>query len=433
MSTAIFIFTRDLRSTDNTGLDYCIKNFEKVIPVFFLTETQINKKKNKYFSENGFSFLKSAIGILQKDVSLNVIKTQDLGQKCLIELFKKYKIDTVVISKDYTPFAKKRENIYLDLCNENNINFLSFHDHLLLDKIIFTPKGTPYKKFTPFYTKALEIKPRKVSQIDQVGSNKLVKIKGSSEPIFSVLEINYDFDKAKNYIKDYLNNRETVSKESTKLSRYIKFGIYSIRTIYDKFKFNKEFVRSLLWREFYYNYYHDDSLSLVNGDMNIEKIKWSSNKKLLKKWEIGMTGFPLVDAGMRELNAIGFMQNRARLIVASFLTKNLMISWKKGERYFASKLYDYDPIVNAGNWQNVSSVAKHSSPWFRVMSPWIQSKKFDKNCEYIKKWIPELSSIPNIDIHNWNTSCPKYSDINYPKPIVDFSETKQIYFSYFKK
>ena len=162
-TTAIFVFTRDLRSIDNTGLDYCVKNFDKVLPVFFLTDTQTNKKKNKYFSENSFSFMKSALGKLQKDIGLNIIKTQDFGQKCLSGLIDKYHVTYVVMSKDYTPFAKKREYTYLELCNKKGIEFLSFHDHLLLDSFVVTPKGTPYRKFTPFYRKALQSIPRKAS------------------------------------------------------------------------------------------------------------------------------------------------------------------------------------------------------------------------------------------------------------------------------
>jgi deoxyribodipyrimidine photo-lyase len=430
MTTAIFIFTRDLRSTDNTGLDYCMQNFDLVIPVFFLTDTQTNKKNNKYFSEKSFSFMKSALGKLQKDIKLNIFKTRDFGQKCLLGLLEKYQVTSLVISKDYTPFAKKRESVYTDMCNKKGIKFMYFHDHLLLDNFIVTPKGTPYRKFTPFYSKALQIKPRKASIIDHFGSKKLMKIQ---KDLTLSKFIDFDFDKAELYIKDYLENRKTISKDSTKISRYLKFGIYSIRQVYYKYKNNSEFVRSLLWKDFYYSYYHDDHLALSQGDLNVGRVKWNKSKTDFEKWCKGQTGFPIVDAGMRELDITGFMQNRGRLVTASFLTKNLMIDWKEGERYFASKLYDYDWIINAGNWQNVSSVAKHSSPYFRIMNPWIQSKKFDTDCEYIKKWIPELSNVPCKDIHTWNESYSKYPGVNYSKPIIDFQKSKEKYLDYFKK
>ena len=156
-----------------------------------------------------------------------------------------------------------------------------------------------------------------------------------------------------------------------------------------------------------------------------DKIKWSENKSTFKAWTKGETGFPIVDACMKQLNETGYMHNRGRLIAASFLVKNLLHDWRKGEKYFATKLVDYDPLVNNGNWQWVAGSGADSQPYFRIFNPWTQGKKFDKECEYIKKWIPELKDIPNKEIHEWEENYHKYEDI-YIGPIIIGSRTKTL-------
>ena len=434
--TCIYIFTRDLRTTDNTSLEYCVKNYKKIIPVFFLTDTQINPFKNRYFSQNSVSFMVQALSNLRKKINLNIeIVNKDIGQDFLDDIIKKYSVESVVITKDYTPYSKKREQIYKTICDKNSINFYSFHDYLLLDEITLSPKGTPYRKFSPFYKKAMTISIRHPVYSDRKSNSSMfIKINKESEQIkFPEEIIDNDFLKKMSKLKDYEKERDLIFKNTTKLSRYIKYGIFSIRMIYDKFKYDKGFVRSLLWRDFYYSYYNQDPDALSHGDMNKNKVAWSSNKIHLEKWKKGETGFPLVDAAMRELVATGYIHNRGRLVVSSFLVKNLMISWKTGERFFAENLYDYDPIINCGNWSNVAAVAKHSSPYFRILNPWIQSKKFDPDCIYIKKWIPEISEIPSSDIHNWGENYKKYiKKTKYTRPIVDFKKTKELYLKFFK-
>jgi deoxyribodipyrimidine photo-lyase len=162
---------------------------------------------------------------------------------------------------------------------------------------------------------------------------------------------------------------------------------------------------------------------------NYNKIKWHDNKNWFEKWCKGETGFPVVDAGMRELNQTGYMHNRARLIVSSFLVKTLLISWTKGEQYFATKLTDYDPASNNGNWQWTAGSGADSQPYFRIFNPWEQTKNYDPDCEYIKKWIPELKDVPIKDILNWGEIYSEYKDtvlINYPKPIVDYKKQKEL-------
>jgi deoxyribodipyrimidine photo-lyase len=216
------------------------------------------------------------------------------------------------------------------------------------------------------------------------------------------------------------------------LSAYIKFGCVSIREIYHDFKkkisTSSSFFNELYWHDFYAQavYFYPVVLTKKVLDERFGDIKWKGNKLHFKRWCVGLTGFPIVDAGMRQLNATGFMHNRARMIVASFLVKTLLCDWKLGEKYFASKLVDYDPCSNIGGWLWVAGGGFDSQPYFRIFNPWMQAEKFDENCEYIKKWIPELKDVPVKDIHNWNETCDDYlaKGIRYNKPIVDYSKKR---------
>ena len=159
---------------------------------------------------------------------------------------------------------------------------------------------------------------------------------------------------------------------------------------------------------------------------NYNKLHWHNNSNLFKKWCNGETGYPVVDAGMRQLLLTGYMHNRARLIVSSFLVKTLLISWEKGEKYFAQHLVDYDPASNNGNWQWTAGSGADSQPYFRIFNPWEQGKNYDSNCEYIKQWIPELIDVPNKDILNWENTYSQYKNIKYPKPIVNYKTQKEL-------
>jgi deoxyribodipyrimidine photo-lyase len=222
----------------------------------------------------------------------------------------------------------------------------------------------------------------------------------------------------------------------------------SVREVYHRIKslygIHHDLIRQLYWREFYYglSYNRQDMLSdATSFRESYDKITWgksSNSKKLLEKWKNGTTGYPIVDAGMRELNLTGYMHNRARLITSNFLVKHLFIDWREGEKYFASKLIDYDPSVNNGNWQFTSGSGADSQPFFRMMNPWTQGERHDPKCAYIKAWIPELETVADDDIHNWQSAYKNYKDINYPAPckIYDFNklkkESKKVYSKAFK-
>jgi len=219
------------------------------------------------------------------------------------------------------------------------------------------------------------------------------------------------------------------------LSAHNRFGTCSIREVYHEILRSlgpaHTMISEIHWRDFFTYVMHHYPYSFSEEfNRKYQKIPWSKNKKAFAKWREGKTGFPIVDAGMRELNATGFMHNRVRMIVASFLTKDLHINWRWGEQYFASKLIDYDPSVNVGNWQWAASTGCDAQPWFRIFNPWLQQKKFDPDCIYIKRWIPELENISSKAIHRLDT---KYPDImlDYPKPMIDHksesSHTKEVF------
>jgi deoxyribodipyrimidine photo-lyase len=230
--------------------------------------------------------------------------------------------------------------------------------------------------------------------------------------------------------QDHYDHRDILTYSTTFLSAYIKFGCISIREVYhklrNKYGLSSGIVRQLLWREYYAHVLF--AYPQVIGQSYqpaFRKIKWSNSEKRFELWKRGQTGFPIVDAGMRQMNTTGYMHNRVRMMTASFLIKVLHIDWRWGEKYFAQKLTDYDVANNNGNWQEISGTGVDMKPYFRDMSPWVQSIKFDSKAEYIKKWVPELKEVDPMDIHKWYDSWSKYKDIEYPKPMVDYHEERE--------
>jgi deoxyribodipyrimidine photo-lyase len=227
--------------------------------------------------------------------------------------------------------------------------------------------------------------------------------------------------------KHYSQTHNDLSKNTTLLSAYIKFGCVSIREVYYAFKGNHDLIRQLYWRDFYSQImYHFPRVLNQALKPNYNKIKWPKNEKWFKAWTQGLTGFPVVDAGMRQLITTGWLHNRSRLIVASFLVKTLLINWKKGEKFFAQQLVDYDPANNNGNWEWIMGGGADSQPFFRIFNPWEQGKHFDPECVYIKEWIPELRDLDPKVIHQWDTEWENYKSIDYVKPICDYKKQKEL-------
>lgn len=481
---SIYIFHRSLRLNDNISLIEALKKSDYVIPVFIFTPEQITSK-NKFKSLFCIKFMLDALIDLNKQLkNIGSKLYMYYGEQHIIlkRLLKQdHDIEAVFINKDYTPYALERED-KLKITSENeNRNFYSYEDYLLHDmNTIRTGTDNYYSVFTPFYKTALKksvSKPKKnkhknyiskkYANINEISFDKIYKIciprkdikdnKDNKDIDISIADFPANHIEAqrrmKNIIhhKDYDGDRDNLSLETTRLSPYIKFGLLSVREIYHKvltlFDINHSLIKQLYWREFYYNlsFNRQDILSDSKSFReSYDKIKWYSNKntdRLFELWKTGNTGYPVIDAGMRELNNTGFMHNRARLITSNFLVKHLFIDWRKGEEYFASKLIDYDPSVNNGNWQFTSGSGADSQPYFRMMNPWLQAERHDINCEYIKKWVPELITLSAEDIHNWHNThkIHRSHGIDYPAPckIYNFAklknESKKIYSKAFTK
>lgn len=429
----IFIFRRDLRFEDNTSLNSLISLELPILPIFIFNKNQIEPEKNSYFSNNCVQFMIESL----KEIPISYYESDD-DIKILMKLNKEYNIKSIGFNKDYTPFAIKRDNIIKEWCDKNNINLISEEDYTLFPiEFIKNNSNKPYEVFTAFYNKCLSThkskpikKPITLKGKFIKSSNKLnidkyynkninIAVNGGRSKALLIL----DKIKKGNF-KNYNKTRDIPSIEgTTRLSAYIKYGCVSIRECFYCFSDPKNpIIRELFWREFYANITYNFPRVLKGKSFRekYDKLDWSYNKNEFNKWCNGQTGFPIVDAGMRQLNETGWMHNRLRMITAMFLTKDLFIDWRLGEKYFASKLVDYDPSSNNGGWQWCSSTGTDSQPYFRIFNPWLQAKKYDKDCIYIKKWLPELKDIPNKDILNWDKSYIKYKDVYY-EPIIDHS------------
>lgn len=428
----IFIFRRDLRVVDNTGLYNASKLDLPILPIFILNPEQL--VNNEYASQACINFMITSLVDLSNEIKKLIILEGDLVTE-LNNLIKKtkhiFKVMEITVNKDYTPYSKKRDRDLKLFCENNNIKFNKYHDILLLPK----NKEKIYQKFTPFYNKYKETKitkpnklePKNINFVKLTGYNNRKKLakyfksglrhqKGGRISGLKTLEL------AKRLV-NYNEFRNNLNYETSRLSPHLKFGTISIREAYYSFvKINKDLIRQLFWRDFYYLNINKDKNALKNPFrvINAKYTKWKTGpeaKELFQKWCKGETGIPIIDACMRQLNNTHYMHNRGRLITADYLIKHMHINWQWGEKYFAQQLVDYDPTINNYNWQFISGSGPSASPPFRIFNPTRQSILYDSECKYIKKWIPELKDIPCNDIHNWNTKYNKYNNI-YIQPII---------------
>tara|TARA_B110000037_G_C17107812_1_gene500594 strand:- start:583 stop:1962 length:1380 start_codon:yes stop_codon:yes gene_type:complete len=439
----LFIFHRDLRLIDNIGLTYTINNYKNIIPIFIFTPEQITNK-NKFKSDNAIQFMIECLKELNNELKkykskLHIFNGDNIN--ILKSIIEQIKVVNIVFNMDYTPYSIQRDNSIKDFCNKNNINCKITEDYLLggIGKFLKSNR-TPYIVYNGFKNNAKKFSVKKpniitITNLTKSGKlntikSKMIKYKINKDILLNGGRKN-GLDKL-NKIKTfelYDKNRNLLKYETTHLSAYIKFGCLSIREVYheiiDNFGKDCQLINQLYWRELYYYivYYFPKVLNGKRFNNRYGDIKWNNNKTYFKKWCNGETGFPIVDAGMRELNKTGYMHNRARLITSNFLNRLLGCDWRLGERYFAVKLIDYDPAVNNGNWQWIASTGVDLKPFKqRVFNPWTQSKKSDLSAEYIKKWIPELNNIPNKHLYNWENDYNKYNlkELNYPEMIIDY-------------
>lgn len=441
----LFIFRRDLRLEDNTGLIFALKYSEIVIPAFIFTVEQI--EKNPFKNDHCLKFMLESLEDLnnqlkQKGSELYFFKgkIEEIVSQCIPKL----SIKALIVNRDYTPYSQKRDKTLKSICKVHKVPFFSFDDALLHPpEETLKQNGKPYMIFTPYFRNAskLSVLPPTRNLMNNYfhGSIAFAEKKSILSKMLSTLTIQnhllggrtecLKILKDLNSYKKYESLKNFPHEDcSTHLSPYLKFTVCSPREVF--FAISRdlgpdhELIRALYWRDFfttiafYFPYVFKSAFySKFNG------LKWSYDIKAFNRWSKGRTGFPIVDAGMREMNETGFMHNRVRMIVASFLVKDLGIDWRWGEKYFAKTLIDYDPSVNNGNWQWVASTGCDAQPYFRIFNPWTQQKKIDPQCVYIKKWISEFRNIPPAIIHRWQESemhahCPAY-----PVPMVDHEKS----------
>jgi len=451
MKNGLFIFRRDFRISDNIGLINASKSCDRLYTCFIFTPEQVGKS-NSYRSQNAIQFMIESLDDLGKTIREQggeLIVCYGKNTTVLKNLTKVLDINGIFFNKDYTPYAIERDNEIEDMCKKMQISCQMSQDYYLYEPGTVLSGKTAYKKYTPFYDAVLH---KPVTEPMAKRPTNLHK-PGSLIPDTITLKTAYDhFTKTnpsilvhggrKNAIlklkkacrdqSKYDVQRNMFTAETTFLSAYIKFGCVSVREVYHSFKkaygINHGLIRELLWREFFIHVlYGYPQVVGKSYQQRYQHLKWQNSESRLKRWQNGDTGFPLIDASMRQLNETGYMHNRGRMAVATFLVKTLLIDWRHGEKYFATKLTDYDLASNNGNWQGISSTGVDMKPYFRDMNPWIQGTKFDPEAEFIKKWVPELKDVLAKDIHKWTTMCedPKYKTIKYPKPMVDYDEQKE--------
>jgi len=434
---SIHIFRRDLRLHDNTALIAALSQSDEVIPVFIFDERQLS---NPYKGENSFRFMINCIEELDQELRSKgscLYLFRGIADEVIEKLLNAFSVDAVFVNRDYTPFSRMRDDKMAEVCSIKNVFFSTYSDALLTEpEQVFKSDGKPYTIFTPFFRKAKEVFIQSPVQNQftnyfsgeissslagipdefKMGEKSGLLLTGGrheGENLLSNLENLTDYD--------ILRDIPSVSGTSH-LSAHHKFGTVSIRETYHRIVdlFGKEhtLVSELYWRDFFTHIgFHFPSVYGKSFNLKYENLEWENDKEKFEKWCAGTTGFPIVDAGMRELVATGYMHNRVRMIVASFLVKDLHIDWRWGERFFANHLIDYDPAVNNGNWQWAASTGCDAQPYFRIFNPWRQQQKFDPDCVYIKKWIPELVKLGAKEIHKMDIS--KIRIPNYPLPVVD--------------
>ena len=411
---SIFWFRRDLRLHDNVALFNALKSVEKVLPIFIF-DTSILEKLSKNDARVSFIIkeLRSMNEHLKSfDASIDIYHGKPI--EVFESLIKKYPIASVFTNHDYEPYAIKRDQEIKELLSSENINFNSFKDQVIFEKNEITKKdGNPYVVYTPYSKKWIEAY-EQINHTHYTSEDLLSQLYTQSKAKELTLE-ELGFEETNTPIKNYIFNSRIINEyeetrnfpaldNTSKLGPHLRFGTVSVRQMVSRAEEqeNKTFLKELIWREFFmqilwhFPHTHKDSFK-----PKYDRIIWRNNEDDFKKWCNGTTGYPMVDAGMRQLNNTGFMHNRVRMLVGSFLCKHLLIDWRWGEAYFAEKLHDYEMSSNVGNWQWVAGTGVDASPYFRIFNPTSQIKKFDKDFSYIKRWVPD------------------FQELTYPSPMVD--------------
>ncbi|MCB9262432.1 MAG: deoxyribodipyrimidine photo-lyase [Flavobacteriales bacterium] len=402
----VFWFRRDLRLKNNVGLNAALTSGFPVLPIFIFDENILGELPK---DDARICFIHKQLQqinaeLVTKKSSLLCLQGKPL--EVWETLITQFNIKKVFVNRDFEPYALQRDKEVKKLFVKTEIHVEGFTDHLLVSPTeVLKNDGTPYTVFTPFSKKWKEVISHKTIEVFTKEGNFFEQ----NLELPSLKEIGFVSSNIKvepaNYeeLHNYALHRDIPSKNSTSfLSPHLRFGTVSIRQIYEEVKEHEPFLNELIWREFFIHilYFFPESVS-ANFKPKYDGIPWRNNEEEFQKWCDGKTGFPMVDAGMRQLNQTGYMHNRVRMITAGFLCKHLLIDWRWGEAYFAKKLLDFELASNVGNWQWAAGTGCDAAPYFRVFNPSEQQRKFDQQEKYIRKWIPEFGT--NL----------------YPKPMVD--------------
>jgi deoxyribodipyrimidine photo-lyase len=417
---SIFWFRRDLRLNDNAGLYHALKDEHPVLPLFIFDTDILNNLTDK--TDRRVEFIQNALAELQTELE-KFEGSLFIKCGCPIEIWKQlvdeFEVAEVYMNHDYEPLAINRDNEVGEFLSSQGISVHSFKDQVIFEKDeVVKSDGSPYTVYTPYmkkwkskindfnlphypcekhFSNFYKSSPEKIPSLEELG------FKGMREGFPSKA-----IDEA--LLRNYQKTRDYPGINGTsRLSVHLRFGTVSIRELVrTAMNLNETWLQELIWREFFMMIlYHFPHVVDTPFREKYQKIKWYNDKEEFRKWREGKTGFPIVDAGMRELNATGYMHNRVRMIAANFLTKLLLIDWLWGERYFAEKLLDYELSSNNGNWQWAAGCGCDAAPYFRIFNPDTQMKKFDPELKYVKKWVPE------------------YGTDSYVKPMIDYKSSRQ--------
>jgi deoxyribodipyrimidine photo-lyase len=425
----IFWMRRDLRLFDSAALYHALKKESPVLCVFIYDKKILDQLENKH--DKRVTFIHDTLSQIKKQLNekgSDLLLVHDSPENAWKKIVSEYNVKTVFANRDYEPYAVNRDKEIAGFLGKNGVKL-----NLCKDQVIFEPNeitkpdGTSYVVYTPFSNKWL-------SQINsfylksypvEKYQDNLIKTHGLK--FFSLDELGFKkanfevppLNLPESLISRYSETRDfpAIEKGTSHLGLHLRFGTVSIRQLASMAsELNQTFLKELIWREFFMHIlFHYPRVENQCFRKEYENIRWRNNEEEFEKWCNGKTGYPLVDAGMRELNETGFMHNRVRMVVASFLCKHLLIDWRWGERYFAEKLLDYDLSANVGNWQWAAGCGCDAAPYFRVFNPQAQAEKFDSEGKYIRKWVPELDSF------------------DYPQPIVDHKMARDRVLEVFKQ
>lgn len=406
----IFWFRRDLRLHDNVGLYHALKSEYPVLPIFiFDPEILENLPKNDARVNFIYDNLQEMRNELQDKAESSLAIYHGAPEEIFTNLLEEYGVQSVYTNHDYEPYAKKRDKAINKILSNKEIEFKTYKDQVIFEKSeVVKDDGDPYVVYTPYKNtwKAKFEASRDLTEYEVKFTN---FYKHQRLPTLTLDDIGFEASEIKvpNYtvtpdlIANYENTRNFPAKENgtSRLGPHLRFGTVSIRKMVKKAKAeeNEVFWSELIWREFFMQILWHFPHTVNNAFRSkYDRIEWRNNKDEFERWKKGQTGYALVDAGMRELNQTGYMHNRVRMLVASFLCKHLLIDWRWGEAYFAEKLLDYEMASNVGNWQWAAGSGVDAAPYFRIFNPMTQVEKFDKDKKYIKEWVPEIqeSSYP---------------------------------------